>query len=96
MLLLHGWAPYVHAKLLIIGNLLVIGELSDKLCCVIVSQELQWLSSFHLHHCRSVLRQLNLMRTADGAWRASDTLLLLLAGLKTSRSSSAGRLPQHL
>jgi hypothetical protein len=85
-----------HAKLLFIGNLLVIGELSDKLCCVIVRQELQSLSRFHLHRCRSVLRQLNLMRTADGAWSDSDALLLLLAGLKTSRSSSEGRLPQHL
>jgi hypothetical protein len=37
-----------------------------------------------------VLRQLNLLRTAEGAWEDSDALLSLLAGLKGSSSESDG------
>ena len=46
-----------------------------------------------LLRCRGVLRQLNLLRTADGAWGDSDALLLLLAGLRDSGSGSEGRMP---
>jgi hypothetical protein len=46
-----------------------------------------------MHRCRGVLRQLNLLRTADGAWGNSDALLTLLAGLK-DKSGSEGGAPQ--